>query len=299
VVTRVRRDGSKRELARHEARGARVAVKGIETFVLEEGRGASVVLLHGIPASSYLYRKVIPLLAARDLRAIAFDLPGLGLADRPRDFDYSLEGLTRFTGAVIDALGIERCHLVVHDIGGPIGCLWAIRRPERVASLTLLNTTLNLSSYRDPWTLQILKRRGIGRMAFGLMARRIFVEQVLRNGIQDRSALRQEEADVYYDLLRRGDGGGAFLRINRSWCDGRAEAPLRRGLAERPYPAQLVWGENDPVLRVEHRAFVEDVVRPEQAIVLPAKHFLQEDRSAEVASAIATFCHNTPELSAP
>jgi haloalkane dehalogenase len=58
-------------------------------------------------------------LAARGLRGIAFDLPGLGLADRPPDFDYSWTGLGRFAAAVVDALGLDHCHLVVHDIGAP------------------------------------------------------------------------------------------------------------------------------------------------------------------------------------
>ena len=64
-------------------------------------------------------RKVLRELAARGLRAIAFDLPGLGLADRPAAFDYTWTGLGRFCAAAVDALGLGRFHLVVHDIGGP------------------------------------------------------------------------------------------------------------------------------------------------------------------------------------
>ena len=60
-------------------------------------------------------------LAARGLRGIAFDLPGLGLADRPATFDYTWTGLGRFRAAAVDALGLDRFHLVVHDIGGPAG----------------------------------------------------------------------------------------------------------------------------------------------------------------------------------
>ena len=102
------------------------------------------MLLHGVPTSSFLYRKVIPVLAQQGLRGVAFDFPGLGLADRPVDFDYSWSGLARWTGEAIDALGIDRCHLVVHDIGGPIGFEWAIRNPERVHSLTAMNMMLEL-----------------------------------------------------------------------------------------------------------------------------------------------------------
>src|ERR671931_1523348 len=114
----------------HRASGRRFASGGTPSVVPEQGQGAPVVLLHGVPTSSYLYRKVIPALAEQGLRAVAFDFPGLGLADRPVDFDYSWSGLARWTGEAIDALGIERCHLVVHDIGGPIGFEWAIHNPH-------------------------------------------------------------------------------------------------------------------------------------------------------------------------
>ena len=82
----------------------------------------------------------------------------------PRDFDYSWSGLARWTGAAIDALGIERCHLVVHDIGGPVGFEWAIRNPERVLSLTALNTLVDVASFHRPWPMHPFSIRGIGEL---------------------------------------------------------------------------------------------------------------------------------------
>src|SRR5918998_3052670 len=102
----------------HEEAGRHFSAGGIESFVREAGDGEPVVCLHGVPASCFLYRKVLPELAARGLRGIAFDLPGLGLADRPQDFDYTWTGLSRWVTGALDALGLERFHLVVHDIGG-------------------------------------------------------------------------------------------------------------------------------------------------------------------------------------
>ena len=96
----------------HRAAGREFEAGGVRSFVREQGEGEPVVLMHGIPVSSFLYRKVLPLLAERGLRGVAFDLPGLGLAERPADFDYTLDGLGRWTGDAIEALGIERCHLV-------------------------------------------------------------------------------------------------------------------------------------------------------------------------------------------
>ena len=96
--------------------------------------------MHGVPTSSFLYRKVLDELAARDLRGVAFDLPGLGLADRPESFDYTWTGLGGYCAAAIGALELEHFHLVVHDLGGPVGFELAAAMPDRVKSLTLLNT---------------------------------------------------------------------------------------------------------------------------------------------------------------
>ena len=89
-------------------------------------------------------------LAARDLRGVAFDLPGLGLADRPESFDYTWTGLGHCATA-IDALELERFHLVVHDIGGPVEFELAAAVPDRVKSLTVLNTIVDVDTiHRRP-----------------------------------------------------------------------------------------------------------------------------------------------------
>src|SRR3954467_2628196 len=119
-------------IEQHRAAGREFEAGGVRSFVREQGAGDPVGLMHGIPASSFLYRKVLPLLADQGLRGVAFDLPGLGLAERPDDFDYTWTGLGRWTGEAIDALGIDRCHLVLHDVGGTIGLEWAVRNSERV-----------------------------------------------------------------------------------------------------------------------------------------------------------------------
>src|SRR3954471_11988709 len=83
---------------KHRSAGHTFEAGGVRSFVLDEGDGAPVVCLHGVPASSFLYRKLLPELSARGLRGVAFDFPGLGLAERPADFDYSWSGLARWSG---------------------------------------------------------------------------------------------------------------------------------------------------------------------------------------------------------
>ena len=80
-------------IEQHRAAGREFEAGGVRSFVREQGDGDPVVLMHGIPVSSYLYRKVLSQLADRGFRGVAFDLPGLGLAEKREDFDYSWSGL--------------------------------------------------------------------------------------------------------------------------------------------------------------------------------------------------------------
>jgi haloalkane dehalogenase len=272
----------------HRAAGRRFTAGGVASFVRERGRGAPVVLMHGVPVSSFLYRKVIPPLAEQGLRGLAFDLPGLGLADRPADFDYSWSGLARWTGEAIDALELDRCHLVVHDIGGPIGLEWAIRNPDRVLSLTVLDTLLEVASFRRPWTMRPFAVRGLGPIWLRSVSRLAFSELFYVQGVANRRAVPRHEIYAHYELLKRGDGGRAFLRIMRGFeLTEEKQRFLWEGLAQRPYPARIVWGERDPALGLDQMRVVQRVLSVDDPILLPAKHFLQEDQAVAVAHSIA------------
>lgn len=272
----------------HSAAGRRFTAAGVRSFVRERGSGPNVVLLHGVPTSSFLYRKVIPLLADQDVRAIAFDLPGLGLADRPLEFDYSWSGLSRWLGEAIDALEIERCHLVVHDIGGPIGCEWAIRNPDRVDSLTVLNTMLDPATFTRPLPMRPFAVRGLGEVWLRATPRPLFAALLRAQGIADRRAITTAEIYAHHALLTRLDRGRAFLRIMRGFeLTEEKRRLLWEGLAERPFPAKIVWGERDPALGIEQLRIAQRVLGVAEPELLPAKHFPQEDQAAALAYAIA------------
>lgn len=275
-------------IARHSAAGFRFEAGGVRSFARRQGEGGDVVLLHGVPTSSFLYRKVLPVLADQGLRATALDFPGLGLAGRPAQFDYSWSGLARWTAAALDALELDRVHLVVHDIAGPIGFEWAIRNPDRVLSITVLNTIGAVDGFRRPWPMAPFAVPGLGEVWLRATPRFAFSEIFYLLGISERS--RVPRADVYAHLafLRLGDRGRAFLRVMRGF-ERTAEKQrfLREGLAGREYPVRLVWGERDPALGADQLAACQRLLGEPDAIMLPAKHFLQEDHPDEVAQAVA------------
>jgi len=176
-------------VAAHRAAGGTFAAAGVSSFVREQGSGDVVLCMHGVPASSFLHRKVLAELAARGLRGVAFDLPGLGLAERPADFDYSWTGLGRFCEQAVNSLGLERLHLVVHDIGGPVGFELAAAMPKRVASLTILNTIVEADTFRRPWTMESFARRGVGELYLRALTKPAFRMLMRLQGIADMTAV--------------------------------------------------------------------------------------------------------------
>jgi haloalkane dehalogenase len=271
----------------HRAAGREFEAGGVRSFVREQGDGEPVVLMHGVPVSSFLYRKVLPLLAERGLRGVAFDLPGLGLAEKPRGIDYSWSGLGRWTGEAIDGLGIERCHLVLHDIGGPIGLEWALRNRERVRTLTVLDTLIDVAHFHRVWTMGLAAPPVIGPLWVASTrppaARWLFYLQ----GIADRSSTPAHEVDAHLALLHRDGGGRSFRQIVRGFeLTEEKERFYVAGLREADWPSAILWAEDDPALNADRRRVFEDVLGVD-ATVIPAKHFLQEDRAPEVAATIA------------
>jgi len=280
-------DATREAIAIHQAAGRRFTAGGLSSFAREEGRGGTVVMLHGVPTSSFLYRRLVPAVAGQGLRAVAFDFPGLGLADRPSRFDYSWSGLASWTGEAIEALGIDRCHLVVHDVGGPIGFEWAIRNPDRVLSVTVLNTLLDVATFKRPWMMNPFAKRGIGEAWLAMMQPWIGSELFYREGIENRGAVPRHEVQAHIHLLKHRDRGRAFLRIMRGFeLTPEKQRFLWQGLAEHPWPARVVWGERDTALGLDRLRVVEEVLGVDGSILLPAKHFLQEDQAPAIANVI-------------
>ncbi len=278
-------------IAQHRTAGREFTAAGLRSFVLDEGDGETVLCLHGVPASAFLYRKVVPELAARGLRGVAFDLPGLGLADRPVDFDYSWTGLGEFCAAAVDALELDRFHLVVHDIGGPVGFELIARMPERIRSLLILNTIVEVASFKRPWSMEPFAHRRIGELYLRGLTKPAFRVLMALQGIGDRSRVPSEEIDAYVELLKREDSGRAFLQIMRGFERTADKQRLyERVLAEASFPVRVLWGADDPALALATKG--EQARRAagvERVHTVPAKHFLQEDQPGAVAEHVAAL----------
>lgn len=279
-------------LAAHRGAGREFSAAGARSFVLDQGSAGAeaVVCLHGVPASSFLYRLVLPELADRGFRGIAFDLPGLGLAERPRDFDYSWTGLGRWAVAALDELGLDRVHLIVHDIGGPVGFEIAAAAPDRVRSLLLLNTLVAVDTFRRPWVMEPFAHHVLGR-AWLTTAQAPLVFRSLMRNIGVGPDVPTEVIDAYLRLLIGDDSGRAFLRIMGSF----ERTPEKRRRYEGvvgsdAYPVGVLWGSKDPALPLRtYGVQARLAARLDDIQTVPGKHFLQEDFPAEVAAAAAAL----------
>lgn len=282
----------------HHAAGRDFTAAGVQSFVREQGSGDPIVLVHGLPSSSWLYRKVLPLLAERGHRAIAIDLPGLGLASRPKDFDYTFPGLGAFMAAAVDALGLERFHLVVHDAGGPVGFEMIQLIPERIRSLTLLNTIVALDEV--PFVMERYAAIATGDRWPAVPPTSVLRRLFYRIGIGDPSATPADEVDVYRELIIREDDGRGYLAIMRN-VEHRSEVRARYesivDTRQVPYPVQILWSADDRVLPLKKHGFGALRASGLPALqAIPGKHYFQEDHPQEIAIVVDRFVRGQTEV---
>ena len=258
------------------------------TRIWRQGTGPMVVCLHGVPTSAYLYRNVLPELASRGMEGVALDFPGLGFAHRPADFDYTWTGLSAWLEKALAAAKIDSFHLVVHDLGGPIGFDLVRRVPQRILSLTVLNTLVNVSRFSKPLVMRPFSVPVLGRLWVLQMNSPIIFPFFRWKGIL--AGPNYAEIRAYGDLLVLGDGGRAFRKImGRFETTREFEERILPPLRDREFPAQIVWGKHDTELPVTSMG--SDVKRAldlqTEIHQVEGKHFLQENCAAEIAERIA------------
>ncbi len=272
----------------YEAGGKYLNVDGIKTFYLDAGTGAVVFCIHGVPTSSFLYRKLAFSLMQRGLRIIAIDLPGLGFTDRPEDFNYVFSNFADFCDKFLAVLKLESVHLVVHDVGAPIGLALAAQNSNRIGSITVLNSMLDLEHFTKPLLMRPFENPLLGNAELAMLTPLTFPLMMKYAGVENMDALSGNEMAAYIYLLKRGDEGKAFLKIMRSF-DKTPEftALCYAAFKNEAYPVQLIWGEGDPFLPYDEygKQFAE-ARRGIPIHKVKAKHFLPEEQYEVIAAKI-------------
>ena len=205
--------------------------------------------------------------------------------------DYSWASLGHFCVDAADVLNLDRFHLVVHDIGGPVGFELAAAYPERVASLTILNTVVDVTGWTPPWTMKPFRWPVAGELwAAGMVPLALRFLMKLQ-GIGDFSQVSKAEINAYLALMKGDDRGRAFLKVSRSAQTSAEKQELyRRVVGSRSYPVQVVWAAQDPAMPVGKYGEKARAAAGLSAIDrIPGKHFPQEDQAPAIATRVAAI----------
>ena len=262
---------------------------------VEVGVGDPIVLLHGNPTSSYLWRNVIPRLDGAG-RCLAPDLIGMGRSGKAPDGSYRLADHVRYLDAWFDALDLRGVTLVVHDWGSALGFHWARRHPDRVKALVYMEAIVRPLTWAE-WPEASRKLFQGLRSPAGeelILTKNVFVERILPGSVL--RGLTAEEMDRYREPFRQP---GESRRPTLTWpreipLDGEPAdvVALVDGyagwLAESPLPKLFVNASPGAILVGAQREFCRAWPN-QQEVTVKGNHFLQEDSPAEIAQAIARF----------
>jgi len=227
---------------------AEVVVDGVRTSYLQAGlpeAEEAVVFVHGNPGPAEDWRRLVSRVGAL-ARAVAPDMPGFGESDKPDRFVYTVDGYARHLNGFLDALGIRRAHLVLHDFGGPWGLAWAADHPDRCATLVLVN----IGVLRDyPWhsLARIWRTTGLGELFMRTTTLR-GLRLMLRRG--NPRGLPLEVVERIHRASRDVAGQHAVLRLYRATDMAAVSEDLHRRLQQVDRPVLVVWGSRDPYVPV-------------------------------------------------
>jgi len=246
-----------------------------------------ILLLHGFPTSSHLYRNILPELG-KARRAIALDLPGYGLSDKPLDINYDYDFYADTLDAFLDALGIGDTHLCVHDLGGPIGLYWMLRHPHRVPKLVLLNTLVYpQTSWAVKLFLLALKTPGLR----DYIASPKGIVGAMKLGVVNKGRLNREVLTPYTAPFEGPAARKALLKAASGLGIG-GLAKIARELPSYQGTIRLIYGENDralPDIAQTMQRLQRAHPEAELTAIPNCGHFLQEDEPEKVAELISEF----------
>ena len=273
-------------------------VDGVDIFYREAGPvGAPVVvLLHGFPTSSHMYRNLIPALADR-YRVIAPDYPGFGLSAMPdrAEFNYSFARYAELVDRLLAQLGATSYALYVMDYGAPIGYRLALKHPERLTALVVQNGNAyqeGLQSFWDPLRAYWADGAADKREALRSLLTLGVTKFQYTDGIKDVS--RIDPANWIYDQVFLDRPGNSEIQLDLFY-DYRTNVELypqfQAFFRQHQPPTLIVWGANDTIFPAEGaRAFKRDLPHAELHL-LDTGHFAFEDKGDEILPLMRDFLH--------
>jgi pimeloyl-ACP methyl ester carboxylesterase len=278
-----------------------IEADGVKTFYREAGPNDApvILLLHGYPASSHMFRELIPRLATR-YHLIAPDFPGFGFTEVPkeRNYHYSFETLAKTVGAFVDALGLKRYALYVFDYGAPVGFRLALAHPERVTAIVSQNGNAYEEGLGDAWApiRRYWENPSPGNRE--LLRRKVLTLSGTRwqytEGVANPDTIAPETYHLDQALLERPGVKDIQLDLYLDYASNVKLYPkFQAYLREFKPPLLAIWGKND-VFFIPSGAEAYRRDNPNATVqFLDTGHFALETHPDEIAAAIDKFLVQT------
>jgi len=274
----------------------KITVDSLEWFYREaEPVGRSdllpVVLLHGLVSQSYSWRNIMPELAQQGNKAIAPDWIGFGFSAKPdsRDFNYTPEAYIKALTGFIEALELERFSLVVQGFLGSVGLQYALRNPDKIANIIILNAPIS-STAKLPWKI---KQMGLPFAGDMMTQDPLLVDRTLEGG--SRYVVKDKDLDVYRKpFLKTSASGRSLLATIRKLDLKNAMSEIESGFKKWEKPILIQWGKNDPWLSLDMAEnFVNSVPDAQIVRINDVAHYPQEHHHEVILQDMKPFVRKT------
>src|SRR5499425_1447277 len=271
-------------------------VDGIKIFYREAGSKAAptILLLHGFPTSSHMFRNLIPALADR-YHVVAPDLPGFGFSDAPdrKSFRYTFENLAKVIDNFTQSIGLQRYAIYVFDYGAPVGLRLALAHTERITAIITQNGNAyeeGLSEGWNPIQKYWKEPNEANRAALREFLKPETTKWQYTHGVQDTTLLAPEAYELDSALLARPGNDEIQLDLFLDYASNVALYPkFQEYFRKRQPPVLAVWGKNDPFfLPPGAEAFKRDIPGAEVHFY-DTGHFALETHHREIGEAIREF----------
>ena len=273
-----------------------VSVDGIKLFYREAGPkdAPAVLLLHGFPTSSHMFRNLIPILAER-YHVVAPDLPGFGFTDAPdrTTFRYTFEHLAQTVAKFTETIGLQRYAIYVFDYGAPVGFRLALAHPERITAIISQNGNAyeeGLSQGWNPIQRYWKEPNSTNREALRDFLTPEATQQQYLHGVEDKALVAPESYTLDSALLAREGNDGIQLDLFLDYASNVALYPkFQQYFRNQQPPLLAVWGKNDPFfLPPGAEAFKRDLPQAEVRF-FETGHFALETHHREIGETIREF----------